>query len=92
MITRAIKIIGCAAFGTLAAALAGYLIGAAAGLGMTWHNNHRLIDSPQGSYLFWANFTGLIIAMFTWPIGILIGLIVGLSRKDRTAAEQSGKD
>lgn len=64
---------------------AGFLIGAIFGIVMTWENNNMRLDSPQGSYRFWACFTGVYAAAIAFPIGIFVGLIIGLTRKDRPA-------
>ncbi|HVF57469.1 MAG TPA: hypothetical protein VM934_15045 [Pyrinomonadaceae bacterium] len=77
---RAATIIAYAGAGAFAAALAGYLVGAVAGVVMTWQNN-RMPGAPYGSYVWWANFVGMLIAMFTWPFGILFGLVFALARK-----------
>ena len=78
---RVTRIFAYAVAGALAAALAGYLIGGVVGLVLTWENN-RMPGTPDGSYIWWANFVGMLVAMFTWPFGILFGLIVALHRKD----------
>ncbi|MBA3320037.1 MAG: hypothetical protein H0T45_01145 [Pyrinomonadaceae bacterium] len=76
------RLIGFAALGALALAIGGYLLGVVAGLGLTWYNNHLLSDTaPQGSYLFWAHFMGQLFAFFSWPVGIVCGLLYGLRRK-----------
>jgi hypothetical protein len=75
------KVLAYTLIGAMAAALAGYLLGALIGAGMTWHNNNVLTDAPQGSYIFWANFMGYMTAIFTWPLGIIFGLVYGLRRK-----------
>jgi hypothetical protein len=64
---------------------AGFLIGAIFGIVMTWENNNMRLDSPQGSYRFWGWFTGLYAAAVALPIGILLGLNIGLTRNDRPA-------
>ena len=85
MIVRVMKLLGYALAGAITAAAAGYLIGAIMGIAMTWHNNNVLTDAPSGSYVFWANFMGYMIAIFTCPLGIFFGLIFGLSRYTNAA-------
>ena len=85
MIVRAMKLLGYVIAGALTAAAAGYMLGAIIGIAMTWHNNNVLTDAPYGSYVFWANFMGYMIAIFTWPLGIIAGLILGLRRNTNIA-------
>ena len=66
--------------GLAAGAAAGYAIGAAIGLVMTWYNNTYLTDAPHGSYLFWANLVGWVILVFTAPVGLIVGLGLGIIR------------
>ena len=63
--------------------VAGFLIGTLLGLGMTWHNNNVLSDSPQGSYILWSRFTGLYGSAIALPIGLVLGLIIGITRRDK---------
>jgi TonB family protein len=69
MIARAAKIFGFAVIGTIAMATVGYVLGTLIGIVMTWHNNNILTGVPLGSYLFWANFMGLMTAMFIMAAG-----------------------
>jgi hypothetical protein len=81
---RAMKLLGYMLTGAIAAAAVGYVIGAIIGVAMTWHNNNVLTDAPDGSYVFWAQLMGYMIAIFTWPLGIIFGLILGLRRNTAT--------
>ena len=67
-----------AIIGAAVAAIAGYLCGAAGGLALTFYNNNFLPDAPQGSYLWWANFVGYIMAVLMVLPGAVVGLIVSL--------------
>ena len=63
--------------GALAGALCGYLTGALVGVIQTWQNN-RMPDTPYGSYTWWANFFGLMLAAFAWLPGAGVGFFWGL--------------
>lgn len=80
MLKRIAGIALCSTIGLAAGAAAGYVIGAVIGLVMTWYNNTYLTDAPHGSYLFWANLVGWVILVFTAPVGLIVGLVVGLVR------------
>jgi hypothetical protein len=72
-------LLGCTLVGTIAAAIAGYLGGALGGLAMTFYNNNLMTGaSPQGSYVWWANFCGWLIACFAFLPGGGIGFLFGL--------------
>ncbi len=92
MIAHAIKILRYAAIGGTATGAFGYMLGAIIGVGMTWHNNNVLTGVPHGSYLFWAHLVGLLIATFTLPVGIFIGLIVGVIRSVEAAQSPHGQE
>jgi cbb3-type cytochrome oxidase subunit 1 len=80
---NALQVLKYVAISVIVWVVAGFLIGALLGAGMTWHNNNVLTDSPQGSYVFWSRFTGLFGAAIALPIGVLIGLIVGITRREK---------
>jgi len=64
---------------TLLAAVIAYLCGAVAGLAMTWENN-RNPQLPAGSYLWWANFMGVLFMTFASLPGALAGLLWGAAK------------
>ena len=72
-------LLACTFAGAIIATIAGYLVGAICGLTMTFYNNNFMTDtSPQGSYLWWANFCGYLIAIFAILPGAAGGFLVGL--------------
>lgn len=83
------RVIGYTLLGALATTLGGYLFGAIIGLILTWQNN-RMLDTPDGSYYWWANFVGLIVVVFAWLPGAIIGfwwgMIVVLQQRRARAA------
>jgi len=81
--------------GAVAGALCGYSVGALLGVVETWQNN-RMPDTPYGSYTWWANFFGLMLAAFAWLPGAVVGLFWGLigvaRRRARREAEREASD
>lgn len=71
------RVIGYTLLGALATLLVGYLLGAMVGIRLTWENNN-MPDTPYGSYSWWANFVGLITAIFAWLPGAFFGFLWGL--------------
>lgn len=66
--------------GLVLGAVGGYGLGAILGLVLTWYNNALLEDAPHGSYAWWANFLGVFVAVFSTPVGLLLGILYGVGR------------
>ncbi len=67
--------------GALAGIVGGYICGAVGGLILTAYNNNILTETaPQGSYLWWANFGGYLLAVFAVLPGAAAGFITCLAR------------
>ena len=65
--------------GALAGIIVGYICGAMGGLILTAYNNNFLTETaPQGSYLWWANFCGYLIAVFAVLPGAAGGFLTCL--------------
>ncbi len=65
--------------GGVAGAVGGYVCGAVGGLILTAYNNNFLTETaPQGSYLWWANFCGYLIAVFAVLPGAAGGFLTCL--------------
>jgi hypothetical protein len=72
----ALYVVGC----TLLTALIAYLCGALFGLAMTLENNLKP-QSTAGSYLWWANFMGVLFMTFASLPGAFIGLLWGIAAR-----------
>jgi len=64
--------------GAFAAIIIGYTCGAIGGLALTFYNNNFMVETAQGSYLWWANFGGYLIAVFSSVPGLIAGFMFGL--------------
>ncbi len=68
--------------GALTGIVGGYICGAVGGLILTFYNNNFLTETaPQGSYLWWANFCGYLIAVFAVLPGAAAGFVTCLAKE-----------
>lgn len=80
-------IIGSTLLGLAIGAAAGYVLGAVVGAILAWSDNATL-TSAHASYMFWANFMGVFVAVFSTPIGVVLGLLYGIGRYRLAALEE----
>lgn len=66
--------------GAVGGVLVGYLGGAGGGLILSFYNNYFLPDAPLVRYFWWANFLGVLIAVFAVLPGAGGGLLFGFIR------------
>ena len=67
----------------LAVIAAAYVVGALAGIALTLYNNELLEDAPRGSYLYWANLCGTVVAVVVVVPALAVSILLGAARAAR---------
>ena len=73
--------------GAVGGVLVGYLGGACGGLVLSFYNNYFLPDAPLVGYFWWANFLGVLIAVFTVLPSAGLGLLFGFIKTSESERE-----